>query len=284
MEIKESTLHDGGSRQDITVLSNVSIASSQTPATQDVVESQEDVWGRCIHTNNVGMDHLMHGRLSEARSLFFEAITLHLHASQHPTFDPDVREYESNWVDLRSIIDSITTDVEPRRTMSHIFMFGLKIGVELASSDEEDDTTGGSHAASKTKSDRLDILRTTRIDWAISYNLGLVAQLLGVVTADVWGMIYRADSIDRYEKLMFDVVDWHDGQAPLDVAVLLLALRNNQGSMYRQLQVGYKMEAHWSRMRSIIHASRPLRSHPICQIFLQNIDFLVREQRPAAAA
>jgi hypothetical protein len=234
--------------------------------------SDEDIrWTCSIRMNNLGLDHLMHGRLLDARSAFFEADNLYRQAPHVLTYDADAREYQSNWINVESIVDSIATSDEMTSTMCHIFLFGLRIGHAIDDMDDSSD-------------ENIDVLCTTRIDWAISYNLGLVTQLLGITTTDIWGMTYRADSFDRYEQLMLDVVAWYDGLAPLDAAILMMALHNNQGSIYLQLKVDYQVTAHWGRMRSILNASRPLQEHSICKTFLQNLAILMKGQESAAAA
>jgi hypothetical protein len=233
--------------------------------------------------NNLGLDHLMQGRLHEAWGYFFEANNLQCQASYLPRYnDNDPLEYQSIWVNVQSIVDSIATSDEMKRAMRNIFLFGLRIGGDIDDSYDSDDQE---KECTTRKCAKVDILRTTRIDWATSYNLGLVTQLLGLITTDVWGMTLRADAFDRYEKLKLDVVAEYDGIAPVDAALLMMALYNNQGSIYRQLEVDYQVEAHWGRMRKIMNASRSLREHSICQTFLHNLGFLKREKRrPAAAA
>lgn len=234
--------------------------------------SDEDIrWTSSIRMNNLGLDHLMHGRLHDARSAFFEANNLYRQVPYVLTYDTDAREYQSNWINVESIVDSTATSDEMTSTMDHIFLFGLRIGDAIDDMDDSGD-------------ENIDILCTTRIDWAISYNLGLVTQLLGIITTDVWGMVYRADSFDRYEQLNLDVVAWYDGLAPLDAAILMMALHNNQGSIYLQLEVDYQVTAHWGRMRNILNASRPLQEHSICKTFLQNLAILMKGQECAAAA
>eukprot|EP00980_Cylindrotheca_fusiformis_P023237 scaffold10270_cov125-Cylindrotheca_fusiformis.AAC.4 len=234
-----------------------------------------------IRMNNQGLDLLMHGRLQEARCAFVEASNLYGEAVYYPSYDVDAREFASNWVCIRSVVNSIAHSDSIKNNLKHIFLYGLRVGDEIddSSSDDSDDRD-----TSTMKCDSIDVLRTTRIDWAISYNLGLVTQFLGLVTTNVWGMTYRADSFDRYEKLAQDVVAWYDGVAPLDAAILMLALHNNQGSIYRQLDVGYQVETYWGRMRSIINASKSLREHSICQTFVHNLTYLMRQRQPAAAA
>lgn len=259
--------HDGGSCE-------------RPPSTSEMSNPFYDVWTCSIHMNNLGLDHLMHGRLHDAWGYFFEANNLQRQASYLPRYNDSSLEYESIWVNVQSIVDSIATSYEMKRAMRNIFLFGLRIGDDIDDSYDSDD-----QETECAKCAKVDILRTTRIDWATSYNMGLVTQLLGSITTGVWGMTLRADAFDRYEKLKLDVVAEYDGIAPVDAALLMMALYNNQGSIYRQLEVDYQVEAYWGRMRKIMNSSRSLREHSICQTFLHNLEFLAREERrPAAAA
>eukprot|EP00980_Cylindrotheca_fusiformis_P004789 scaffold1027_cov108-Cylindrotheca_fusiformis.AAC.8 len=281
----------------LSVSSSLSTQQTTTVGYESEDEETEEVWLRCICTNNVGLNQLSHGRLKEARMSFLEASVLYQQASDRRDDDSDggnSREYECTWISLRSVDHSMATNTsttsnnELEQVLNPIFLYGLKIGAALI----EDDET--SHSSSSNEDDvrmtdvveNIDVLRTARIDWAIHYNLGLVDQLLGAISSDMSGMVYRADCFDRYEKLARDIVEWYDGIAPLDAAVLMLALHNNEGCMYRQLKVPHQVDACWNRMRKILNASDPLRSHPLCQVFLQNLELMAREQRlpPAPAA
>lgn len=240
----------------------------------------EEMLNRSINTNNFGLDHLQHGRLREAQRAFLEANRLHRHASYLPSYDADALEYQSHWISVRSIVDTLARTEEMKRTMGHVFLFGLSIGNSI----EENSANGEVEEGSLCSRPQIDILCTTRIDWAITYNLGLVTQFLGIVTTNVWGTIYRADSFDLYEQLTQDIVAWYEGIAPLDAAILMMALHNNQGSIYRQLEVAYQVETYWGRMQSIMNASISLQEHSICETFLQNLAFLMKEQQNLAAA
>lgn len=243
-----------------------------------IIAAHEQTRIRCIQMNNLGLDHLLHGRLHKARSAFFAANNLVLHRAKF-FLDSDVRVYQSNWVDLHSTMSSVSDcDEETKQMMHSIFLFGLRIG------DQVHDSNSSTVSNNNSKND-LSAIHTTRIDWAIAYNLGLVAQLLGIVTTtDTGGMNYRIESFDRYEELAIDMVAWYDGLAPLDAAILMMALHNNQGSICRQLRLGHHVEVHWNRMRSILNASKSLRKLSICDTFMDNLEQLVVEQRPAAAA
>lgn len=155
-------------------------------------ESPDDKVVSSIRMNNHGLDHLMHGRLQEARQAFMEAHLMHQQASYNPSYDADAREYQNKWVNVKSIVDSISSSDEMKRAINHIFMFGLRIGEDI--DDSSDDSDGQEE---REKSESIDVLSTTRIDWAITFNLGLVSQFLGIVTTDVWGMTHRADAFDR---------------------------------------------------------------------------------------
>eukprot|EP00980_Cylindrotheca_fusiformis_P004787 scaffold1027_cov108-Cylindrotheca_fusiformis.AAC.6 len=276
-----------------------SLSTHQTSAVEHEgdAEDNEDVWLRCISTNNVGLNQLSHGRLKEARTFFFEASTLYLQASQDEddSHGGNAREYESNWINLRSADHSIatntttsttstdTTSNELEHVLNPIFLYGLKISPKRMEDETRSHSSNEDDVRITDVAETIDVLRTSRIDWAIRYNLGLVDQLLGAVTVDMSGMVYRANCFDLYEKLARDIVEWYSGVAPLDAAVLMLALRNNQGCMYRQLKVPHQVERYWNRMRRILDASKPIRTHPLCQIFLRNLNLLARED-PAAAA
>lgn len=248
------------------------------PASELYENPFHDIWTHSIHQNNVGIDHLGHGRLHEAWRAFEEANILERKASNLPTYD-DTPEYRSNWVCIRSMVDTIASCEGKQRNISCIFLYGLRIGNEIndSSSDDSGQETPYTHA-------EIDVLRTPRIDWTISYNLGLTAQLLGIVNSGFVGMAHRADAFSNYTELTLDIVAWYDGLAPVDAALLMMAIHNNSGSIYRQLEVGYQVEAHWSRMRTIINASKSLREHSLCRTFRRNLEYLLKQRRPAAAA
>eukprot|EP00980_Cylindrotheca_fusiformis_P028090 scaffold22578_cov164-Cylindrotheca_fusiformis.AAC.16 len=219
----------------------------QQEVTEEAAAAPEvDVLDRCIRRNNDGLDLLMHGRLHEAQSAFFDASNIHRRASYHPSYDADRREYQSHWTSVRHIVDAIATSEQMKRTMNHIFLFGLRIGGSICDNSrgeqQEGDDEDGQYSLSN-----IDVLCTARIDWTIGYNIGLVTQLLGIVTTNVWGTIYRANSIDGYEQLSNDIVAWYDGMAPLDAAVLMMALHNNQGTVkyfIHQETNGYLIVSH----------------------------------------
>eukprot|EP00980_Cylindrotheca_fusiformis_P004786 scaffold1027_cov108-Cylindrotheca_fusiformis.AAC.5 len=255
--------------------------SSTTNTITPKSTTTETMMVSCIRMNNEGLDHLIQGRLHEARSSFFQASDLHQHASHLPAYDPDAHEFKINWIHVQSSqVESTVTSHEMRRTIDCTFMYGMRIG------DEIDDSSSFSNVDNEFSSANIAILRTTRIDWAIKYNLGLVAQLLGIVTiTKMAGMLFRAESFDRYEKLSLDVIAWYDGYAPLDAALLMMALHNNQGSIYYQMKVEYQVESYWGRIQRIMGASRCLQEHSICETFRKNLKHRLMVARlPAPAA
>eukprot|EP00980_Cylindrotheca_fusiformis_P028091 scaffold22578_cov164-Cylindrotheca_fusiformis.AAC.17 len=234
-----------------------------------------------MQTNNHGLDLLISGKLHEARDVLSEADRLYQTASfLHCDDDDDCdssQEYQSDWVNIRSLVDVIGQNNEMKQTLNHLFLYGLRIRDPIHIINKNNSTN--------TANSKPEILRTSRMDWSIRFNLSLVTQILGIVTSNGIAMVCRADSFDLYELLAADIVAWYDGRAPLDAAILVMAVYNNQGSMYRQLQVVHQVEAYWGRMGRILNSSRSLQAHPLCKTLMQNLTFLMNERTgPAPAA
>eukprot|EP00980_Cylindrotheca_fusiformis_P023238 scaffold10270_cov125-Cylindrotheca_fusiformis.AAC.5 len=252
----------------------------ETPTVSSLYKEASLVLRRqSMQTNNYGLDHLIKGNLHEARDAFVEADRLNEIASYPYCGDDDgdeiFQEYQSNWVNLQALVGSIGQNNEMKQTMNHLFLYGLRIGDPIHMADND---------SSSTAIGKPEILWTSRMDWSIRFNLSLVTQFLGIVTSNVVAMTYRADSFDRYDLLASDVVAWYNGRAPLDAAILMMAVRNNQGSMYCQLRVVHQVEKYWVRMGRILNASRSLQAHTLCKTFVQNLTSFMNEQRGSAPA
>eukprot|EP00980_Cylindrotheca_fusiformis_P004785 scaffold1027_cov108-Cylindrotheca_fusiformis.AAC.4 len=258
---------------------------------EQAMSSQEAAWNACIQLNNLGLDHLLQGRLHNAQHAFLEASQLHHFATKFQyAFDSDSRVYQNNWVNLQSTVNCIATDISNHNTtseehvvrshMQNMFLFGLRIGRQVDDDDEDE------RMMNNGDDDNSAAITTTRIDWCIHYNLGLVTQFMGIIrrTDECGKLDYRVAAFDRYEKIAMDVEAWFEGMAPLDAAILMMALHNNQGSICRQLQLCDHVKVHWGRMQSIMNASKSLRKHNICHTFLDNLELLIQDTRPAAAA
>eukprot|EP00980_Cylindrotheca_fusiformis_P028092 scaffold22578_cov164-Cylindrotheca_fusiformis.AAC.18 len=284
------------SRWSMGAASETTTETSITPtASQSTCEAASVVRKQSIHMNNHGLDQLIRGKLHEAWDAFSEADRLYQRASFLYCEDEDdchnSQEYLSDWVNVQLLVDSLGQNHEMKQTLNHLFLYGLRIREPIHMINNN---------CANTARGKQEILRTSNMDWSIRFNLSLVTQFLGIVTsndiamecrADSFvtsndiAMACRADSFDRYDLLAADVVAWYDGRAPLDAAILMMAVHNNQGSMYRQLQVVHQVEACWGRMGKILNASRSLQAHALCKTFIQNLTSFMNERTgPAPAA
>lgn len=240
-----------------------------------------DAWELSIQSNNSAIHCFLDGRLIQAHQLLLQSSRL-----QHQSFYDErngAQEYRCKWVEgnlAASLANSsvMTLSGEQTRLVSHIFMRFLII-------DYED--IGNPHDIPHTAPMPPDVF-LCKLDWAVNYNLALMTQILGLLAPSTAAMTHRAASFELYEQVSLDMVDWFndDGYAPVSVAILIMAIYNNQGAMYCQLDVRLQIEKYWKHLRRIWNESAHLlKGKTYSQIFQNNLRWLeATDTRTAGAA
>jgi hypothetical protein len=223
--------------------------------------------------NNVGVDHLMHGRLDEAYAVLSLASKLNQEESYDSIAFEECGVYCNRWLSLSHVIDAIevATCQEGKETRLNIFPCCLSI--------EKREQEGKDEACIPDEL-RNHAVYTSRLDWIIEYNLALVAQLLGVIYG---GIPILAEAHHLYEQIGRDILEWYDYSATLDMALLLIAIYNNQGCIYHHMGIDDLASFYIDRVSTIYSGCANLGANPLCRTFVQNsLVFPKYECAPAA--
>lgn len=213
-----------------------------------------DLVGDSTELNNLGIDHLRHGRLDEAFSVLSLAAILNENESYDSLIE-DCPIYCNQWQNIAHVIQAVeaaTVSSFPQDVKLSIFPCCLTIQKPCTIVSDKC---------------RDQVVFTSRLDWIIEYNLALVAQLLGTLHGDV-KLLEQAHNL--YDQLGKDILEWHDYSTTVDIALLLIAIYNNEGCIYHVMGVNDLACFYMDRVSVIYSGCANLEANPICRTFEDN--------------
>lgn len=232
-----------------------------------------------IQLNNAGIDHLRHGRLDEA----YAVLSLASKLNQEESYDASVDEsglYCNQWISVSHVIDAVESATtlsssscrQEKQKQARLNMFPCCLRI---------DQREQSNMEGRISDQRRDeAVFTSRLDWIIEYNLALVSQLLGIVFG---GVYFLNEAHNLYDQIGRDMLEWHDYSATLDIALLLIAIYNNEGCIYHQMGINDLASFYIDRVSVIYTGCSNLAANPLCRTFERNCPtFWRRDCAPAA--
>jgi hypothetical protein len=238
------------------------------------------IMSNSLRLNNVGVDHLVNGRLEEAYEVLSLASKLNQEESYDSIFFEECGVYCNRWLSLSNVINAIegATCQAEKETSLNIFPFCLSI--------EKCEQEGKDEACIPDEL-RNHAVYTSRQDWIIEFNLALVAQLLGVICggipilAEANNLLAEANNL--YEQIGRDILEWYDYSATLDMALLLIAIYNNEGCIYHHMGIDDLASFYMDRVSTIYFGCANLKANPLCRTFVQNSPVFWKDECAPAA-
>eukprot|EP00980_Cylindrotheca_fusiformis_P003222 scaffold733_cov97-Cylindrotheca_fusiformis.AAC.5 len=226
----------------------------------DTTMERKDEAGDSILWNNVGVEHLRHGRLDEA----YAVLSLAAKLNQEESYDTNVEDcglYCNQWLNISHVTDAVNAATSLYRRESDVTLNPFPFCLQIGKREDDDMET------SVPDKLRDQAVFTSRLDWIIEYNLALVAQLLETICG---GVQLLNEAHNLYDQIGKDILEWHDYSATLDMALLLIAIYNNQGCIYQHMGVNEIARFYMDRVVTIYSASSNLEANPICKTFGHN--------------
>ncbi|KAL3943499.1 MAG: hypothetical protein SGBAC_002424 [Bacillariaceae sp.] len=178
----------------------------------------QDYWNESIRLNNVGVQYLLQGLLSEAVQCFREAAEYNEAASYEQSSVHGFGVYANQWISLSHTLKAIHQHNGQRIAAMKLLQPAV---LSIGKMTKEDDFV--------SETERRKAVFTSRLDWIIDFNLATSLQLYGILhgSADSGSDCLRK-AYEMYDEMSKDVIEWNNYTASVDMAMLLMAICQNQ--------------------------------------------------------